>query len=404
MPLLSSRSILAAAVSAIVVGATAHLVVLLVFFAVNGFKPDYFGDVNAFFLPQTLFTVLFAAVLIFVGGYRSWYIALTSGVVAGLLGALVGTAVPLLASGSPLTGELIGYVVATLVGLNLIFVITVVVASATVGRRVYEGLATAQDAGGSVGERRIAIIRRPAATLADGHVTHIDKQQIDLDLADEQWESYVNVLENAGWSTIEVDRADELADSVFVEDAVIIFGDVAVITSPGSEHRIAETEAVEATVRELGLKVARIAVPGTLDGGDVLKVGTTVYVGRSGRTNAEGIHQLRHIVSSLGYTVVAVPLTKVLHLKSAVTALPDGTVIGYLPLVDDPAIFDRFLSVPEEGGAHVVKLTDDTVLMAASAPLTAQLIENLGYRVISVDISEYEKLEGCVTCLSVRVR
>jgi dimethylargininase len=109
-------------------------------------------------------------------------------------------------------------------------------------------------------------------------------------------------------------------------------------------------------------------------------------------------------VSSLGYTVVAVPLTKVLHLKSAVTALPDGTVIGYLPLVDDPKIFDRFLSVPEEGGAHVVKLTDDTVLMAASAPQTAELIENLGYRVISVDISEYEKLEGCVTCLSVRVR
>jgi dimethylargininase len=87
-----------------------------------------------------------------------------------------------------------------------------------------------------------------------------------------------------------------------------------------------------------------------------------------------------------------------------VTALPDGTVIGYPPLVDDPAVFDRFLPVPEEGGAHVVVLAPDTVLMATSAPRSAALIAELGYRVVTVDISEFEKLEGCVTCLSVRVR
>ena len=106
----------------------------------------------------------------------------------------------------------------------------------------------------------------------------------------------------------------------------------------------------------------------------------------------------------LGYTVVAVPITKVLHLKSAVTALPDGTVIGYPPIVDDPTVFDRFLSVPEESGSHVVVLAADTVLMAASAPKSAELIRELGYTVVTVDISEYEKLEGCVTCLSVRIR
>jgi len=87
-----------------------------------------------------------------------------------------------------------------------------------------------------------------------------------------------------------------------------------------------------------------------------------------------------------------------------VTALPDGTVIGYPPLVDDTAVFDRFLAVPEPAGAHVVVLDDDAVLMAASAPLSAALIADLGYRVVTVDISEFEKLEGCVTCLSVRVR
>ena len=399
------RSIAASIVSALVIAAIAHVAMLLAFFVFKGFDPAVFPVVNAFFVPQTLFVLLFSAIFAWVGAYRRWYLALIAGLVSGVLAALIGTGIPLLAQGNGLGSPLINYLIASLVGINLIFVLVVILGWATVGRRVYLGIAEGDQAPeGPVAERRIAIIRRPPATLADGHVTHIDKSEIDLGLADEQWESYVSVLETAGWNVVEVEAADDLADSVFVEDAVVIFGDVAVITSPGSEHRVAETEAVERTVRELGLTVARIAVPGTLDGGDVLKVGSTVYVGRSGRTNAEGIHQLRRIVAALGYTVVAVPLTKVLHLKSAVTALPDGTVIGYLPLVDDPKVFDRFLSVPEEGGAHVVKLTDDTVLMSAAAPKAAELIENLGYRVIEVDISEYEKLEGCVTCLSVRVR
>jgi dimethylargininase len=94
----------------------------------------------------------------------------------------------------------------------------------------------------------------------------------------------------------------------------------------------------------------------------------------------------------------------VLHLKSAVTALPDGTVIGYEPLVDDAAVFDAFRPVPEEAGAHVVLLDDDRLLMAASAPKSAELFAGMGYRPVVVDISEFEKLEGCVTCLSVRLR
>ena len=93
-----------------------------------------------------------------------------------------------------------------------------------------------------------------------------------------------------------------------------------------------------------------------------------------------------------------------LHLKSAVTALPDGTVVGYAPLVDDPAIFPHFLAVPEESGAHVVCLSDDHLLMAADCPRTVDMFEDRGYRVTTVDISEFQKLEGCVTCLSVRIR
>jgi dimethylargininase len=136
----------------------------------------------------------------------------------------------------------------------------------------------------------------------------------------------------------------------------------------------------------------------------VLKVGETVFVGRGDRTNAEGITQLRSILNPLGARVVGVPVTRVLHLKSAVTALPDGTVIGYLPLVDDPLLFDRFLPVPEESGAHVVLLDGGRLLIAADCPRTAHLLHDIGYHPTAVDISEFQKLEGGVTCLSVRLR
>jgi dimethylargininase len=106
----------------------------------------------------------------------------------------------------------------------------------------------------------------------------------------------------------------------------------------------------------------------------------------------------------LGATVVPVAVTKVLHLKSAVTALPDGTVIGYEPLVDDKDIYDKFMAVPEEAGSHVVLLEDNKLLMSSRAPKTAAMLRDMGYGVVCVDIGEFEKLEGCVTCLSVRMR
>src|SRR5690606_8153744 len=126
--------------------------------------------------------------------------------------------------------------------------------------------------------------------------------------------------------------------------------------------------------------------------------------GIGGRTNRAGLDQLRAHLGRLGVEVVGVPVAKVLHLKSAVTALPDGTVVGYEPLVDDRSVWPSFLPVPEEAGSHVVILDPETVLMAASAPRSRELFEARGLRTVVVDISEYEKLEGCVTCLSVRLR
>lgn len=390
----------AALVSAIV----AHLATVLVFFTASGADATSFGQLSDYFLPSSLLLFLLLAIIAGFDGFRRWYAAIPLAILAAVLAGLFGSLVSVINGGSPIDGTAIAFVFGTLVGPKLIFVIAAVVTAATVGRRFWSLVTGSKLDVPPARDRRIALVRLPAANLADGQVTHIVRSVIDAEKADTQWDNYVATLIENGWDTIEVPVAAEAPDSVFVEDAVVIFGDTAVLTSPGHESRRGEIAGVEDTVRELGLRIARIELPGTLDGGDVLKVGSTVYVGRGGRTNADGIRQLRGIVAPLGYTVVTVPVTKVLHLKSGVTALPDGTVIGYPPLVDNPELFDRFLPVPEESGVAVVVLDDDTVLMAESAPKSAALIADLGYTVVTVDISEFEKLEGCVTCLSVRIR
>jgi dimethylargininase len=240
--------------------------------------------------------------------------------------------------------------------------------------------------------------------LADGLVTHIDRSAIDLDLAIEQWTMYVQALADAGWSVVEVEPADDCPDAVFVEDAVVVFDDLAVVARPGAESRRGETAGAAAAVAAAMLDVRHIVAPGTLDGGDVLKVGRTAFVGIGGRTNQAGVDQLAAVLGPLGWRVVPVPVSKVLHLKSAVTALPDGTVIGHPELVHDISGFDRFMAVPEPEGAHVVLLNNERLLMSANAPRSAALFRSIGYQPVVVDISEFEKLEGCVTCLSVRLR
>ncbi|GAA1436740.1 N(G),N(G)-dimethylarginine dimethylaminohydrolase [Mycobacterium cookii] len=251
---------------------------------------------------------------------------------------------------------------------------------------------------------RRALVRRPSPRLAEGLVTHVDRVPIDVGLALRQWEAYVAALRSEGWETIEVPPAPDCPDSVFVEDTVVMYDDLAVIARPGADERRAEVTGTEQVLRDLGHRIAHVEAPGTLDGGDVLKHDGTVWVGLGGRTNQSGIDQLAAHLAPLGATVVAVPLTKALHLKSAVTALPDGTVVGWEEVVDDPDVWSSFLAVPEEPGSHVVLLDGSTVLMSAGAPRTRALYEERGLRVVTVDVTEFEKLEGCVTCLSVRLR
>lgn len=251
---------------------------------------------------------------------------------------------------------------------------------------------------------RRALVRRPTARLADGLLTHLERAPVDAGLARRQWDGYVAALADHGWEIVEVPAAPEHPDAHFVEDTVVMHGDLAVVARPAAPERLGEQEATADVLRSLGYATAAIEGPSTLEGGDVLKVGGTVYVGRSTRTSPGAVAQLRALLTPRGADVVAVPTPRALHLKSAVTALPDGTVVGHAPSMGDPSFFPRFLPVPDPLGAPVVDLGEGRVLMSASSPVCAELYADRGYEVVAVPLTEFEKLEGCVTCLSVRLR
>jgi dimethylargininase len=250
------------------------------------------------------------------------------------------------------------------------------------------------------GKSQRALVRRPGTRVAQGIVTHIERHPVDVGRALDEWAAYCEALAHAGWVVVEVEPDEDCPDSVFVEDTMVVHGGLAVIARPGVESRLPETAGAEAAIRALGLPVERITAPGTLDGGDVLVVDDAVYVGTGGRTNAEGARQLREL---LGVHVVEIPIAGVLHLKSAVTALPDGTIVGYPGLGLDATVFPSFLAVPEPTGAHVVVLGPDKVLVSADCPHSAELFYSRGFQPFVVEIGEFQKLEGCVTCLSVLV-
>ena len=151
---------------------------------------------------------------------------------------------------------------------------------------------------------RQLLVRRPSHRLDAGELTHLARTPVDADLALEQWRAYVEVFRHAGWTVTEVEHADAHPDGVFVEDTVVVFGDLAVLTSPGAASRVGEVDMTARCLGELaaarGLTVARIEPPGHLEGGDVLKVGHTAYVGLSSRTDVHGIAQLRRSSSRAG--------------------------------------------------------------------------------------------------------
>ena len=247
----------------------------------------------------------------------------------------------------------------------------------------------------------IAITRDTSPNLAACELTHVERTPIDATLAATQHRGYQRVLAALGCRVLVLDAEPDMPDAVFVEDVAVVLDEVAVMTRPGAASRRGEGASVAALLRRYR-PLRTIEAPGTLDGGDVLRIGRTLYVGQSGRSNADGIGQLRALLAAFGYTVRAVPIRGCLHLKSAVTAVDDGTVL-LQPAWVDRAPFDgyRIIEVDpsEDHAANVLRVGDD-VLMPACFPRTRQRLADAGIAVTTVDVSELQKAEGAVTCCS----
>ena len=257
----------------------------------------------------------------------------------------------------------------------------------------------------STSTRVVAITNAPSPRLAECELTHLERTPIDHAVALRQHEGYQAMLRACGAEVHALDVNREYPDSVFIEDTAIVLDEIAVLCSMGAASRRGEPDAIEPALRQYR-PVERITLPATIDGGDVVRVGRTLLVGESSRTNAEGAAALATIVERHGYRVMTVPVTGCLHFKSACTALPDGRLLVNPAWIDMRSLGElETVSVPDdEPTAADVAFVGDIVCMAAEHPRTARLVESLGFTVRTTPLSEFAKAEGAVTCLSLIFR
>jgi dimethylargininase len=252
----------------------------------------------------------------------------------------------------------------------------------------------------------MALTREISPAIQQCELTHLQRTPIDLDRARAQHADYEWALVEAGLTVRRLHTADDMPDSVFVEDIAVILDELAVLTRPGADPRRAETPAImDALIKVQALRfrpLVMIEEPGTLDGGDVLVIGQQIFVGASSRTNAAGIDQLRRHASRAGYRVQAVPVRGCLHLKSAVTAVGPETVLinpAWVP-PDAFADYTRIEVDPQERHAANALVLEDRVIYPTAFPRTRERLETAGVTIRAVDVSELAKAEGAVTCCS----
>lgn len=235
-------------------------------------------------------------------------------------------------------------------------------------------------------------------------VTHVSRRPIDIHSAVKQHESYCQALRDMGVEVEELPPLDAYPDSVFIEDNAIVLDELAVVTTMGTASRQGEVTSLRPVLSGLRRLVA-ISPPATIEGGDVLRVGTRLFVGVSSRTNHLGVEALREIVEPLGYDVTMVSIQHCLHLKTACTALDNKTLLVN-PLWLDVELFKQFRLLPvpstEPFGANVLHVPQG-ILANAAYPITLDLIRMEGYPVTEVHLSEFSKAEAGVTCLSLIV-
>ena len=247
-----------------------------------------------------------------------------------------------------------------------------------------------------------AITRSISPAMNQCELGYLPRQAIDVGRAVEQHRQYERCLSELGVRVISLPPEPELPDSVFVEDPAVVVDEVAILTRMGAESRRREGESLAHALAPYR-PLRWLREPATLEGGDVVRIGRTLFVGASVRTNTEGIRQLAEELSPFGYDVRAVEVHGSMHLKTGCTYLGDGTLLANRAWIDARA-FEDFQIVdvaPEEPWAADVLNIGDTLVMPDAFPATAALLERQGWKVRTLDVSELMKAEAGVTCMSI---
>lgn len=251
----------------------------------------------------------------------------------------------------------------------------------------------------------IAITREVSPAIARCELTHLERVAIDFTVAHAQHRRYMQALAALGCEVHSLPAEPDLPDSVFVEDVAIVLDELAIITRPGAESRRPETVSIAQALQPYR-KLYHIQAPGTVDGGDVLRIGKTIYVGLSTRSNLTAIEQMQSLTRPYGYTVQGLEVQGCLHLKSAVTQVAQDTLLINRKWVNPGAFGEMNLievDASEPYGANAL-LVDETVIYPASFPRTHKRLQERGIPTLTVDVSELAKAEGAVTCCSLVFR
>jgi dimethylargininase len=251
-----------------------------------------------------------------------------------------------------------------------------------------------------------AIVKQPSATFAAGE-TSVDLGKPDFDKTLEQHQAYCDALESCGIELIRLPSEEQYPDSTFVEDTALLTPPGAVLTRPGAESRRGEVESIVPVIRDYIQNTYSIEEPGTLDAGDVCEAGEHFFIGISRRTNEHGARQLAGILQSFGYTTSLIDirsLSNILHLKSGLAYLPGKRLV----IIDALREFEEFygynlicLNSTEEYAANCLSV-NGRVLIASGFPILKRELERLGYPTITLDMSEFQKMDGGLSCLSLR--
>ena len=247
----------------------------------------------------------------------------------------------------------------------------------------------------------LAITREISPRFNECEITHIERTPIDIDIARAQHRGYVDALKQLGCEVLELPAEANLPDSVFVEDTAFILPETAVLTRPGADSRKPEIESI-AQALSPHIKILRLHEPATLDGGDVLVVGKKIFIGLSTRSNQSAIDQINDMLDEYGYTAIGVELHDCLHLKSAVTRVDDKTLLINKKWVDTAHLegYELIEDDPSEPHAANCLPIGDSIIFPTAFPKTCTRLEERGYKIVGVDVSELAKAEGAVTCCS----